>query len=307
MYAVAAEVIQRAWRAAQVAMAHKAMTVPLLLRLRAVRAIQRAWRSYADRKVFKYFKNVVIGRTLTDPVAILKVICPSESHLSDAASGLYVRFRLGGPLFPPMLFYKVFTARPVTDIGAFAPRNYHARQTQEALRPSRVHIISQDRREKGTDGRVTVDESAANEWYRRFDNNNWRAVSGESIAVIAGVASFRRAMGSVNSTSSVSAVFGRGGGGAGVNDGDLLRHPYAEAMDALMMRHPGSGGGMSLWEDGGWGPGNQQHPAAALAAGPHFKQPEHHPVKLVRQVDAIKRRKRYVACRLLPLPAYPFA
>lgn len=36
------------------------------------------------------------------------------------------RFRLGGSFFPPLIFYKIFTHRPVADIGAFGPRNYAA-------------------------------------------------------------------------------------------------------------------------------------------------------------------------------------
>lgn len=41
-----------------------------------------------------------------------------------AAAGVHVRFRLGGSCFPPLLFYKIYTHRPVADIGTFGPRNY---------------------------------------------------------------------------------------------------------------------------------------------------------------------------------------
>ena len=44
----------------------------------------------------------------------------------DHASGLYVRFRLGGTMFPPLIYYKVFTKTAVTDLNAFAPRHYHS-------------------------------------------------------------------------------------------------------------------------------------------------------------------------------------
>lgn len=35
-----------------------------------------------------------------------------------------LRFRLGGTFFPPLIFYKMFTHRPVADICSFCPRNY---------------------------------------------------------------------------------------------------------------------------------------------------------------------------------------
>jgi hypothetical protein len=49
-----------------------------------------------------------------DPKALLKCINPAEAALVDAAAGVHVRFRLGGTTFPPLVFYKVYTHRPVT-------------------------------------------------------------------------------------------------------------------------------------------------------------------------------------------------
>jgi hypothetical protein len=49
-----------------------------------------------------------------DPRELLKSINPREAQLADAASGIHVRFRLGGTVFPPLVFYKIFTHIAVT-------------------------------------------------------------------------------------------------------------------------------------------------------------------------------------------------
>jgi len=49
-----------------------------------------------------------------DPKELLRSINPGEAHIADAASGIHVRFRLGGTVFPPLVFYKIYTHRPVT-------------------------------------------------------------------------------------------------------------------------------------------------------------------------------------------------
>lgn len=46
-----------------------------------------------------------------DPRLMLRAINPREAALADAAAGIHVRFRLGGSVFPPLVFYKIFTHR----------------------------------------------------------------------------------------------------------------------------------------------------------------------------------------------------
>uniref|UniRef100_UPI00358F0DC3 protein MFI n=1 Tax=Myxine glutinosa TaxID=7769 RepID=UPI00358F0DC3 len=46
----------------------------------------------------------------------------NEANLLDAAAGIYIRFRLGGDSFPPNIFYKLFTHRPIMDLCASSPR-----------------------------------------------------------------------------------------------------------------------------------------------------------------------------------------
>ena len=55
-----------------------------------------------------------VCRERGDPKELLRSINPREAQLADAASGIHVRFRLGGTVFPPLVFYKIYTHRPVT-------------------------------------------------------------------------------------------------------------------------------------------------------------------------------------------------
>ena len=107
--------------------------------------IQRAWRCYMNKKIYQYYKNLIRLREQGDPSLLLKVLHPSESFLADPAAKLYVRLRLGGTSFPPLVYYKVFTKMNITDIGSFAPRDYVTKKP-----------------EKG---------------YMRWENNGWRPMS----------------------------------------------------------------------------------------------------------------------------------
>lgn len=41
----------------------------------------------------------------------------------------YLRFRLGGWIFPPKVYFKIYTHRPLCDVNSFAPRDYLAEKT----------------------------------------------------------------------------------------------------------------------------------------------------------------------------------
>ena len=56
----------------------------------------------------------------------------SSPHLS--ITGTHVRFRLGGHTFPPSIYFKIYTHRPLCDINAFAPRDYSKEKKPEGLR-----------------------------------------------------------------------------------------------------------------------------------------------------------------------------
>ena len=97
----------------------------LTKRYRAQRKICRVWRRYSHIRVFAYFKQLISFKNHGHPVALLRCICPQEAALvADPSSGMFVRFRLAGERFPPLIVYKLFTSVPVQDIGAFAPRDY---------------------------------------------------------------------------------------------------------------------------------------------------------------------------------------
>ncbi|PNH00894.1 hypothetical protein TSOC_013259, partial [Tetrabaena socialis] len=102
----------------------------------AARVIQTAWRAFRNRRIYTYYRDLIRFRERGDPRELLKVINPREAQLVDAASGIHVRFRLGGTVFPPLVFYKIFTHRPVTDIGAFGPRDY---ANEVRMSPAELH------------------------------------------------------------------------------------------------------------------------------------------------------------------------
>ncbi|PNW71779.1 hypothetical protein CHLRE_16g681301v5 [Chlamydomonas reinhardtii] len=102
----------------------------------AARAIQTAWRAFRNRRIFNYYRDLIRFRERGDPRELLKVINPREAQLVDAAAGIHVRFRLGGTVFPPLVFYKIFTHRTVVDIGAFGPRDY---ANEVRMTPNEIH------------------------------------------------------------------------------------------------------------------------------------------------------------------------
>eukprot|EP00033_Pygsuia_biforma_P002856 GCRY01003151.1.p1 GENE.GCRY01003151.1~~GCRY01003151.1.p1 ORF type:complete len:459 (+),score=77.90 GCRY01003151.1:221-1597(+) len=143
-YSVAAVTIQRMWRSYR----YRAVD---LVQVRAVQTIQLAWRRFSNRQIFLYYRDLIRYHELGDPGYMLKCINPREAALFDIAAGIHVRFRLAGAKFPPFIVYKVFTHRPTCDVNSFAPRDY-----------------------------VAIRETGINTkegWYRRFENNGWRAVN----------------------------------------------------------------------------------------------------------------------------------
>ncbi|KAG7526058.1 hypothetical protein JOB18_036181 [Solea senegalensis] len=119
-----------------------------LLQQAAARIIQKASKRYVDREVFRYFKLLIDHCNQRDPQSILKT-----AELLDAAAGVFIRFRLGGVTFPPNIYYKIFTHRPITDVCASSPKDY----TQPGL--------------KKPSGQMQEDRSG---WYQRMENNSWR-------------------------------------------------------------------------------------------------------------------------------------
>nr|XP_033495188.1 uncharacterized protein C11orf65 homolog isoform X1 [Epinephelus lanceolatus] len=127
----------------------------------SARIIQKAWRRYVYREVFKYFKELISRCNQGDPHTILKTVNPREAELLDAAAGVFIRFRLGGITFPPNIYYKIFTYRPVMDVCASSPKDY----TQPGLKRPVA------RQANNSWPLVQEDRSG---WYQRMENNSWR-------------------------------------------------------------------------------------------------------------------------------------
>ncbi|XP_010728107.3 protein MFI isoform X1 [Larimichthys crocea] len=127
----------------------------------AARLIQKTWRRYVNREIFKYFNNLISQCNQQDPRKILKTVNPREAELLDAAAGVFIRFRLGGTTFPPNIYYKIFTHRPITDICANSPKDY----TQEGLK----RPVAQQ-----TNNGWPLKREHQSGWYQRMENNSWR-------------------------------------------------------------------------------------------------------------------------------------
>jgi IQ calmodulin-binding motif len=148
VYNIAAQTIQKAWFRY-----YDSLSVRRFYD-NAARVIQHAWGRFSDRRIFAYFKTLLLERQQrSDAVTLLKMLNPKESALLDRTAGLYVRFRFGGTEFPPQVYYKIFTSQNVTDIGAFAPRVY---ADKEAFHNPET-------------------------WYRRKENNGWRPLCADIV------------------------------------------------------------------------------------------------------------------------------
>ena len=88
--------------------------------------MQRAWRRFTFRQIFAYYRDTIQFREQGSAAELLKCINPREARLLDRAAQVHVRFRLGGMVFPPTVYYKIYAHGAVTDVGAYAPRDYTA-------------------------------------------------------------------------------------------------------------------------------------------------------------------------------------
>ena len=91
-----------------------------------------------------------------------------------------MRFRLGGSQFPPVVYYKVFLRSSVTDIGAFAPRDYTmGKPTQHYLLLKHNSSCRDDQRQRVL--REVTQEVDKSHWYQRFENNGWRPIANKHL------------------------------------------------------------------------------------------------------------------------------
>ncbi|XP_074651138.1 protein MFI-like [Tubulanus polymorphus] len=128
--------------------------------------IQRSWRRHIDMQVFSYYRDLINFKARGDPGMMLRCINPNEAKLLDPAAGVHIKFRLAGERFPPNIYYKIYTHRPIQDLCANSPKDY--------TRASTKRKMAQDVHNKGS---RCPTEDDRERWYKRLDNNGWRLVS----------------------------------------------------------------------------------------------------------------------------------
>ncbi|XP_062983801.1 protein MFI [Elgaria multicarinata webbii] len=127
----------------------------------AANIIQRAWRRWLDVGVFEYYKELIGFKQCGDPSHLMRYIDPREAEFLDAAAGVHIRFRLGGTKFPPSIYYKIFTHRPIVDMCAHSPKDYAKLEVKRGQRGKFQNTSSEDH----------------SDWYKRIENNGWRLLS----------------------------------------------------------------------------------------------------------------------------------
>lgn len=193
LYHIAALQIQYAWKTHYQYKLYASNRPSESPRSRAARVLQAAWKGYTHRRIFRYYRDLISFQNVGDPSSMLRAINPTEASLLDASMGAHVRFRLGGVSFPPTIYYKIFTKRPVCDLNAFSPKDYtisrqtaplcHSQQlkTKGARRASTVFI-----RVGNSYYRAKQAEEETRHWYRRMENNGWRPVTAKVISEATG-------------------------------------------------------------------------------------------------------------------------
>ena len=163
MYHIASMQIQYVWRAfTQRRYIDMSRPTP---QAEAAGRLQRAWRRYTNVRIFCYYRDLIRFRNVGDPALLLKCINPKEASLIEPAAGIHVRFRLGGEIFPPNIYYKIYTHKPLCDVGAFAPRDYTSFKQPDAEdvnnnQPAAARRQQRGggrRRRRGSEGRSRVE------------------------------------------------------------------------------------------------------------------------------------------------------
>ena len=139
---------------------------------------------------------------------VMRLICPKEAQFMDDAAGTHVRFRLASPTsnskygtFPPAVYYKIYTHRPIVDLCATAPRDYTKAVNKQSLPGQRfnnddkqdknskkggntfskikniqLNLNSTNNTKKKNNKQNSYNPETAG-WYQRFENNSWRPIS----------------------------------------------------------------------------------------------------------------------------------
>ncbi len=98
---------QQEAHAAAVSWARRQFAAKAVTRVVAAARIQRCWRAHCNRRVFRYYAGLVRLRETGLAAQVLPLVNAREAQLLDPATRLRVRFRLGGAVWPPDIYYKV--------------------------------------------------------------------------------------------------------------------------------------------------------------------------------------------------------
>ena len=190
---IAALVIQSAWKALiefRILLAKAAKRARILQTSPMVAStrIQLAWRAYCNRRIYYYYRDLVVNKLQGAPAELLRTIIPNESSLLDKAAGAVARFRLGSSVFPPKIYFKIFTYRGVCDVNAFAPRDYiHEKPVDAVQQNIKDHFIPKDRMKYNRNIRVgatyfdtkLLTATSTENWYKREEKNPWRPLASQ--------------------------------------------------------------------------------------------------------------------------------
>lgn len=204
IFQIAALTIQNTWRYYRFTQECNRPTVPtvsvhlnpgrFLEKSSAALAIQRQWRGFCAKRIFKYFSDLIRFKLKGAPGDLLRSIVPGEADFMDKAAGVHVRFRLGGSTFPPNIYFKIYTHRPLCDVNAFAPRDYNTEKTDILKDPKYRFEKCPPRRKKGpmgNDGKQNIRVGSKyfgtrvtttvgiDQWYKRDENNPWRPIASQ--------------------------------------------------------------------------------------------------------------------------------
>lgn len=158
----------------------------------AVDRIQQCWRAFCNRRIYRYFRDLIITKLQCATIELLKSVIPNEHCAFDRANGTHARFRLGGRIFPPKIYYKIYTHRPLCDVNAFAPRNYIEEKDYDAVRANNKQSYWEAKQAHNATKTgapsirvgshyfdvavVTSNPKGTADWYRRVENNGWRPI-----------------------------------------------------------------------------------------------------------------------------------
>jgi len=190
---IAALVIQNAWKSQ---LEYRVLVIKAAKRARIMQTspkvastrIQLAWRAYCNRRIYAYYRDLVVNKLQGAPAEVLKTIIPNESGYLDKAAGAVVKFRLGSSVFPPKIYFKIFTYRGVCDVNAFAPRDYVHEKPLDAVHQNvKDHFIPKDRLKYNRNIRVgatyfdtkLLTATSTDNWYKREEKNPWRPLASQ--------------------------------------------------------------------------------------------------------------------------------